>query len=180
MMGLACWGKTLWMLATLTLLAIVVPIEGDAATAMVCDDAPPSFKSFHIHVLFWQADRNHTLGALKIRQDFTIHFNLEGKNCTMSAGDPAPDAEMCLFEVDRRPVGPFTTGQYSFFIPRSRYAETTEWILQNRGVYDVLIHPNTGCETNDHTKWALWAGHSWPIDSSIFSCNFPGCVPHKY
>ena len=58
------------------------------SSAHLCDEQPLHFASFHIHVLFWQADANHTAGALKLREAFTEQFALEGKRCAMSAGDP--------------------------------------------------------------------------------------------
>ena len=164
--------------------AITCAILGLASAAPVhgvtddCDGA--RFLSFHIHVMFWQGHEDSTAGALQLRNEFIDHFELGGdgeNNCTISAGDPAPNASMCVFEVDWEPAGPFVAAQYSFFIPRANYSESVEWMLHHRGIYDVLVHPNSGCETNDHTSWALWGGTAWPIDTSIFSCNSPGCVP---
>ena len=135
--------------------------------------------SYHIHVLFWQNSPKHTAGALGLRNKFIERFNLK-ENCTMDAGDPAPGHEMCVFEVDWEPAGPFTTAQYSFFIPLQKLQETSIWMLQHRGIYDVFIHPNSGCETNDHTKWYTFSGNKWPIDASIFSCDRPGCKPKGF
>ena len=102
----------------------------------------------------------------------------QAKNCTMSAGDPAPWAhELCQFEVDWQPAGPFTTAQYSFFIPPSRYEATVAWTMKHRRGLDILVHPNSGCENEDHTDWALWAGNKWEVDVSKFSCDYPGCIP---
>jgi hypothetical protein len=27
----------------------------------------------------------------------------------------------------------------------------------------LLVHTNTGCEYEDHSKWALWAGQKWQV-----------------
>ena len=140
-----------------------------------CDYA--EIYSYHIHVLFWQNSPTHTAGALELRNRFIEKFELYNMNCTIDAGDPAPGHEMCVFEVDWQPAGPFTTAQYSFFIPPKQLQETSAWMLQHRGIYDVYIHPNTGCETNDHTEWYAFSGAKWPIDASIFTCNYPGCRP---
>jgi aromatic ring-cleaving dioxygenase len=133
--------------------------------------------SYHIHVLFWQNNPTHTASAMALRDEFIEKFNLVHKNCTISAGDPAPGHAMCVFEVDWNPAGPFTTAQYSFFIPPKELQETSSWMLQHRGIHDVYIHPNTGCETDDHTKWYTFSGDKWPIDASIFTCDYPGCKP---
>ena len=139
-----------------------------------CDDAPTIF-SYHIHVLFWQNNQVRVTSAMELRKKFIDRFKLEGKDCDVSPGDPAPGHEMCVFEVDFKPAGPFTTASYSFFIPPGNLQETSAWMLQHRGVHDVYIHPNTGCETNDHVKWYTFSGDKWPIDASIFHCDYPGC-----
>jgi len=36
-----------------------------------------------------------------------------------------------------------------------------------------LIHPNSGCELEDHTWWAFWGGNPWEIDLSAFSHDMP-------
>lgn len=28
--------------------------------------------------------------------------------------------------------------------------------MQNRGNFDVFVHPNSGWEHEDHAKWAFW------------------------
>ena len=75
------------------------------------------------------------------------------------------------------PEGPFPTAEYSFFIPPSNLSATYNYLVQHRNGLDVLLHPNSGCEINDHTIWAAFAGMPWRIDISAFSCNSPGCVP---
>ena len=135
------------------------------------------FVSYHIHVLFWQNSQPNVDGAMAVRDAFINAFDLgnDAHNCTIDAGDPAPNAAMCVFEVDWLPAGPFVTAQYSFFIPKEDLQKTQQWIAQNHAGYDVLIHPNSGCETYDHTIWAMWAGKEWEIDDSIFSCDYPMC-----
>ena len=144
-----------------------------------CDDPAPKPISYHIHVIFWSTNPDRVALAMDLRQRFIERFELgsDDKKCTFLAGDPAPGHEMCVFEPDMGPAGPFLQGQYSFFIPPALLEETSAWMLQNRGILDVFIHPNTGCETNDHVQWSTFAGAKWPIDSTIFSCDYPGCKP---
>ncbi len=57
------------------------------------------------------------------------------------------------------------------------------WVRAGACVYvrvrasQILVHPNSGCETEDHSSWALWGGNRWELDMTIFSCEAPGCVP---
>ena len=46
--------------------------------------------------------------------------------------------------------------------------------MQNRNDFDVLVHPNTGCELEDHSWWALWGGTPWKINFHAFSHDQPG------
>ena len=160
-------------------------LAGSSASALVrapsnssCQRTDVPLQSWHIHVLFPPSDAARTAAALRLQQQFIEAFGLRGRaNCTMSAGDPAPHARMCAFEVDWLPAGPFLTAQYSFFVPSQNLTAAVAWTLRHRGDLDVLVHPNSGCEVEDHTAWALWGGQKWELDTSIFSCEYPGCVP---
>ena len=35
--------------------------------------------------------------------------------------------------------------------------------------FSCRIHTNTGCEFEDHSKWAVWAGQPWPLNLAIFT-----------
>ncbi len=60
---------------------------------------------------------------------------------------------------------------------RARRVETPACIIACVLLLQILVHPNSGCETEDHSSWALWGGHAWELDMTIFSCEAPGCVP---
>jgi aromatic ring-cleaving dioxygenase len=51
------------------------------------------------------------------------------------------------------------------FTPVSYYAEVVAWFTQHYTDtwpgFSLLVHTNTGCEYEDHSKWALWAGTPW-------------------
>ena len=151
---------------------------GRSVSGRACQRSDVVLQSYHIHVLFPPSNAQATNAAMDLQRRFISDFDLTSAgNCSMSAGDPAPNATMCAFEVDWEPAGPFLTAQYSFFVPVARYEAAVSWVLRHRGALDVLVHPNSGCEVEDHTAWALWAGHPWELDTSVFSCESPGCVP---
>ena len=35
------------------------------------------------------------------------------------------------------------------------------------------MHPNTGCELEDHSWWAFWGGTPWQINNDAFSFDYP-------
>eukprot|EP00656_Telonema_subtile_P045579 TRINITY_DN51835_c0_g1_i2.p1 TRINITY_DN51835_c0_g1~~TRINITY_DN51835_c0_g1_i2.p1 ORF type:complete len:169 (-),score=28.60 TRINITY_DN51835_c0_g1_i2:234-740(-) len=143
-----------------------------------CDAMDVPLQSWHIHVLFPPSNRQATTKALALQNDFIDAFDLRHTpNCTMTAGDPAPHAQMCSFEIDWQAAGPFLTAQYSFFIPTHNLTTALAWMVRHRGSLDVMVHPNSGCEVEDHAHWSTWAGTPWELDTSIFTCEYPGCVP---
>ncbi len=131
---------------------------------------PAKIYSWHIHLLFWQ-DKNESLsGALKVRDAFSLKFaNLLGKNCT----DLFHQDYNCMFDIEAYPAGPFPIGQWSVFLLPEHFGTFVPWIVQNRNGYDVLVHPNSGCEVEDHTWWAMWNGNPWQLDVSIMGHDQP-------
>ena len=131
---------------------------------------PAPIFSWHIHMLYWHSNANHSAGALGIRERFMEAFKHE-------LGAPCDglfhQGRLCMFEPESYPAGPFVTGQWSVYVPNEYVYNTTSWIMQRRGKYDVLVHPNTGCELEDHTWWAFWGGAPWEIDLSAFSHDKP-------
>ena len=125
----------------------------------------PQFRSFHIHVMFQKEFYSDSCTgydeALDLRQKFMKQFGLEGDvPCT---GD-FDQGRLCMFPVALSPFGPFPGPQWAAFVPVQDYFRTATWIVQNRGPFDVFIHPNTGFERNDHHDWGVWAGRAWPLD----------------
>ena len=138
--------------------------------------------SWHIHVLFWPSSARSVASAMQLQREFDERFHLGGKpNCTFQAGDPQRGRrDMCSFEVDWGPAGPFLTAQFSWFVPRGQLEDPVEWIVRRRngdGHTSLFIHPNSGCEVEDHANRGRWNGQEWPLDTTIFSCESPGCIP---
>jgi hypothetical protein len=74
---------------------------------------------------------------------------------------------------------------YSFLLPSEYWlpglvSSIKRWLGAVRakyGAYDILVHPNTGCEVRDHAehKSIAWLGSSYPLSIGVFSCNALGC-----
>lgn len=124
--------------------------------------------------------------------------DLSYSRCTslykIAAGAPANFIdEPCIYEVDpyKEDGGPFSDPvsdlgypNWSFFIPSDFWlpglkASVVAWLGKRHGEYDVLFHPNTGCEARDHVGIGspdiTWLGTARPLKPSIFSCNALGC-----
>jgi len=123
----------------------------------------PYFYSYHIHILFLQHNNDSVAKALELRQEY------------ISAFQPKPHCKdlfhndyMCMFEVEYDPAGPFVIGQWAVYLLPEHFDKSVKWIMQRRGNFDTLVHPNSGYELEDHTDWALWGGRMWPIDPTAF------------
>ena len=88
---------------------------------------------------------------------------------------------LCIFKPEA-PAGPFPVAQWAIFLPVDHFASKVTWFMQNRVVngtsLDVLVHPNSGCEVEDHTWWALWGGEKWRLNVDKLSHDSP--FPWKY
>lgn len=117
---------------------------------------------------------------------------------SIGAGQPANyHTEPCIFSVDddKKP-GPFTDPSsglgypnWSFLLPGHTWMpklldKLSLWLEQVKarpgGVYseyDILIHPNSGCEVRDHIEeqGIRWLGQGHPLLPDIFHCNALGC-----
>ena len=139
-------------------------------------------ESYHIHVMFFTDDGpnanptdpaannpNNAKNAAVLRTAFMQHFNIS--ECEEGIRADPPD--LCAFSVDPKTGGqpfpsaqPFVTPEFAFFVPLARWADAVPWIMLNRGVFDVLVHPNTcgwSCAPQDHLLSSLWGGTPWPV-----------------
>ena len=74
----------------------------------------------------------------------------------------------CFLDADTEPAGPFLTANWSVYILPSYLEKFLTWTMQNKRDYSILVHPNSGCELEDHTDWTFWGGAPWQLDTSIF------------
>lgn len=132
----------------------------------------PSIKSWHVHVQFWYDDTYDRNKAWALRTKFMNDFKslLSDKVCE---DDFFNDVKLCMFNFNHGPIGPWLFSEFSVFFTDELYFEVSSWWMQNRGKFNILIHPNTGCQIQDHTDWALWGGDSFPVDINIFGKNEP-------
>ena len=61
------------------------------------------------------------------------------------------------------PVGPHPQPMYQVAFDAPLFASFVPWLALNRDGLTVLIHPRTGDEVADHTRFALWLGAVLPM-----------------
>ena len=63
-----------------------------------------------------------------------------------------------------RPVGPHPKSMYQIAFPVSEFPRLVPWLMLNRAGLDVLVHPETGEDYEDHAYHALWLGRPLSLD----------------
>lgn len=94
---------------------------------------------FHAHLYFTAATRD---SALRLREALrtTTAFGAE------------------LQPVREEPMGPHTSPMFNTHIGGADFAQAIAWFMQHHGPHPVLIHPSSGNDLDDHTKYAMWLG----------------------
>eukprot|EP00300_Choanocystis_sp_HF-7_P024822 c26380_g1_i1.p1 GENE.c26380_g1_i1~~c26380_g1_i1.p1 ORF type:complete len:215 (+),score=30.26 c26380_g1_i1:44-688(+) len=139
---------------------------------------PPAILSYHVHIIYMLTSDGQIARSSALRDKARAHFNdVLGEDCD----GRYDNGRLCLI-FDHKfnetlPGAPFPVGEWSMFVPVSFYARVVPWFTQNHGEFSLLVHPNSGCEYEDHSSWALWAGDKWPLDLSIFT---PGTQTNEF
>lgn len=135
------------------------------------DNATPTIYSWHVHVPFFGRDPYDTAKANKLRSKFMQVFKdkLAADECESTFNNP----DLCMFSINEVPTAPFYTHEFGVFFSNDLFYSVATWFMQNRGEYEIFLHPNTGCQIKDHSVWALWSGNPFPIDFNIFIKNDP-------
>jgi len=79
-----------------------------------------------------------------------------------------------LFSIDighfhQRPVGPHPLWSCQLSFTTESFADVIPWLMLNRQMLDVFVHPVTGDDYIDHTQGASWLGNSHALDISQFT-----------
>lgn len=65
-------------------------------------------------------------------------------------------------------VGPHTQSMYQIAFPSGLLASFLPWLMLNRDGLNILLHPETGDDTLDHTAHAAWLGAVLPLRLDVF------------
>jgi DOPA 4,5-dioxygenase len=79
------------------------------------------------------------------------------------AGLAAQFPQVLLGRWHDAPIGPHTRGMFQAAFAPSLFAAVVPWLMLHRRGLAVLVHPETGRETSDHTIHAAWLGEILPL-----------------
>lgn len=71
------------------------------------------------------------------------------------------------------PVGPHPEPMYQVAFDSPLFASFVPWLMLNRGDLSILVHPRTGDEVADHSRFALWLGPPLPLDLAFLEALEP-------
>lgn len=100
---------------------------------------------FHIHVYFDLEYKPYAVGVYEAMSYTFPNINM-GK-------------------IYDQPIGPHTKPMFQVSITPEMFGVVVPWLMFNRNNLDVLVHPVSGDELNDHTKRVLWLGS--PVDLDL-------------
>ena len=98
---------------------------------------------FHAHVYFDAASRD---AAARVREGLSDRF------------------EVKLGRWHDKPIGPHPKAMYQVAFLPNQFGNVVPWLMLNREGLDVLIHPETGDDVEDHTNHALWLGEKLELN----------------
>ena len=102
----------------------------------------PELHGYHVHIYYGVESRLPV--ANKMCDDLAAKFPVElGKNNGVA--------------------GPHPIAQRQVIFKASVFAEVVPWLMFNRQGLDILVHPLTNDEYDDHTANALWLGNPVPL-----------------
>jgi DOPA 4,5-dioxygenase len=94
-------------------------------------------KGYHAHVYFDAATR---MTAERLREEIIGRF-------TVKAG-----------AFSDEPRGPHPVPQFNVIFESPEFARIVPWLMLNREDLNVLVHPLTESNYDDHSKYAVWLG----------------------
>ena len=105
-------------------------------------------RGFHAHVYY---DANTKMQAARLREVMLEKFKVE----------PGGFSD--------EPAGPHPISQFSVIFETPEFQTVVPWLMLNREGLDVLVHPLTDSNYDDHAKHALWLGTPVPLKLEVLS-----------
>jgi DOPA 4,5-dioxygenase len=109
-------------------------------------------KGYHAHVYFDAATRPI---AERLRETIVSTF-------AVTAGAFADE-----------PRGPHPVPQFNVIFEIPEFENVVPWLMLNREGLNVLVHPLTESNYDDHSKYAIWLGTPVPLRLERLSAKLP-------
>ncbi len=77
-------------------------------------------------------------------------------------------SEIFVGDIIPEPIGPHTLPMLEVNFSRAQYEKFVTWLQHERGSLNVLVHPQSGDDYDDHTNGAVWLGTPVDIKLEVF------------
>ena len=99
-----------------------------------------------------------------------VYYNAETKPQAASLRE----AILAKFHVEPggfsdEPRGPHPISQFNVIFKNEEFQNVVPWLMLNRDGLDVLVHPLTDSNYDDHSKNAMWLGTPVPLKLEVLS-----------
>ena len=105
-----------------------------------------SFKEFHAHIYFDKQSQDHAE---------RLYDRVETELKSIKRG-----------RFHTRCVGPHPKWMFTMEYDEEFFQEVTLWIMNNLNGLSALVHPLSGDDLDDHTKYALWFSRQLDLNFS--------------
>jgi aromatic ring-cleaving dioxygenase len=105
-------------------------------------------RGFHAHVYY---DSDSKAKAARLREMLLAKFKVE----------PGGFSD--------EPAGPHPISQCNVIFEVPEFQTVVPWLMLNRDGLDILVHPLTDSNVDDHSKNALWLGSPVPLKLEVLS-----------
>jgi DOPA 4,5-dioxygenase len=65
------------------------------------------------------------------------------------------------------PIGPHTASMYQIAFAKEEFGCFVPWLMLQGAGLDILIHPLTGNDYDDHVLYGLWLGNKLPLNADV-------------
>jgi aromatic ring-cleaving dioxygenase len=98
-----------------------------------------------------------------------IHYDPRTTRSTAErlCGDVVGKFQAQLGGLRDEPVGPHPVANAQLIFKPEQFQPVVEWLMMNRDVLDVLIHPLTEDSVDDHSIYAMWLGSPVPLKLDV-------------
>ncbi|OHX10461.1 4,5-dioxygenase [Chromobacterium sphagni] len=108
---------------------------------------------FHAHVYF---DASHQTQAKRLWDAIQSRFDVTARYWREAA------------------FGPHPSGAYQVDFSAALFGELVPWLMLHREGLDILVHPLSGDDVEDHTDYAMWLGAPVALDVDFLRRNGRG------
>lgn len=105
-----------------------------------------SFKEFHTHIYF--------------DQDTKVH----AEELYSRIGHAQEIVGVTTGRFHTRCVGPHPTWMFTMEYSKETFEQVMFWLMSNLDGLSALVHPLSGDDVEDHTKYALWFGRQLQLN----------------